>query len=65
MREKGGEGDREEREQEGAGEADREILGRRPNWKDIKEFEPSKVSEQESDTVRTVFWSRAQIRVKR
>lgn len=49
----------------GGGKGDREILGRRPNWKDIKEFELSKVSKQESDMVRTVFWSRAQIRVKR
>lgn len=64
-REKEGERERERGEREGEDMGGRQILGRRPNWKDIKEFEPSKVCEQESDMVRTVFWSRAQIRVKR
>ena len=31
------------------------LLGRRPSWKDLKEFELSKVSKQESDMVSTVL----------
>ena len=53
-------------EREGKREKERECYkGKDPTWIGLKEFQLSKLSEQESDIVSTVFCSRAQIRVKR